>query len=614
MNVSSIRLSLQLEDLMVDPFTQELWEERFRDGLTAVRDAIWAGDHVSVDEARQEERRALREVAAHPAFAGLGPAIEATARGRWITARTAKAVRTLAAQLPPTAVTAVGQPADKAVLLWDRALQEGLRPDELAREFPALFDARPRQRRDPSTALKMRIRAVMWLRGNTPLARARAGIEKLYYAVTTALQLDSGSGPPTLAEASFYYEWDRLWRDAAREQRQLVTLLSFIAPSPLTLTMLRDGWEALPSPLRKVVTDQTSLAQLVTTLAERGLVAADLTTVTCSAPTQELVRSQLSQKSQATACAFAVRFLRAALPLDTHFHGSWRTWRQALPHVEAATRHADRLSARLADAARLLDRKAVFHLDADYDAEAAIADSLRAIDLADRAGRPDAEHYAIYLANYAIALRQAERLDDAIDAMDRSLQFHRDRLGTDDEEYASSLSIKAAMLSAGGRYQQAEQAHRESLETIRAVVARPPEPYVIGKLIEILNDYAAHLLRPKPGRTQGDVEAALGLLDEALTRVKRGEYGWRQVMANRARAWRLVGDLDAAEATYRDLVEYCEQAYGDPSYELYAALRDLADLLKERGSPDYHAVYLRAHEVDDAVGPDAPSDPDDPIA
>jgi hypothetical protein len=75
-----------------------------------------------------------------------------------------------------------------------------------------------------------------------------------------------------------------------------------------------------------------------------------------------------------------------------------------------------------------------------------------------------------------------------------------------------------------------------------------------------------------------------------------------------------VGAIGCAEAIYRDLVGYCEAAYGDSSYELYAALRDLADLLKERGSLDYHAVYLRAHEVDDAVGPDAPSDPDNPMA
>jgi hypothetical protein len=38
-------------------------------------------------------------------------------------------------------------------------------------------------------------------------------------------------------------------------------------------------------------------------------------------------------------------------------------------------------------------------------------------------------------------------------------------------------------------------------------------------------------------------------------------------------------------------------------------LRDHAEVLKELGSPAYDEVYMRAHEVDDEVGPDSPADP-----
>lgn len=81
-----------------------------------------------------------------------------------------------------------------------------------------------------------------------------------------------------------------------------------------------------------------------------------------------------------------------------------------------------------------------------------------------------------------------------------------------------------------------------------------------------------------------------------------------------ARALQRLGQLDAAEEVFRDLVAYCEEAYGDPSYELSVALRDLADVLEETGSPEYEEVYLRSHEVDDRVGPNAPADPDDPLS
>jgi tetratricopeptide (TPR) repeat protein len=486
-------------------------------------------------------------------------------------------------------------------------------PEGARRLVPHPVRTSARTRRDPSQALRMRILATMWLPGNRPRADARQGIESLYYAVTAALQTNELDGPPTLADASFDYEWERLLRDRPREERQLVTLLSFLAPAPLPLSTLASGWEALPSPLRRVVTDPTSLASLVTGLSERGLLAVDRDTVTCSAETQQQVHARLNGRSQRTACAFALRFLRAALPLNTHHHGSWKTWKPALPHVSATTAHADRLTVRLFDAARLLDRKAVYHMDADLDAEAAIEDALSAIALSDRAGQPDAEYHAIYLANHAMALRQAGRLDAAIDVMDQSLQFHRERIGVDDEEYASSLSIKAAMLSSRGQHNEAEQTHRQALASIRAVLARRPEPYVGGKLVEILNDYATHLLRHAAQFPAAD-DAAVALLDEALDHIRRGDYGWQQVTTNRAKAARKRGNLHEAETILRDLVQYCEQEIGDPSYELFAALADLADVLKERGSPDYEAIYLRAHEVDDAIGPDAATDDDDPTS
>jgi tetratricopeptide (TPR) repeat protein len=211
-----------------------------------------------------------------------------------------------------------------------------------------------------------------------------------------------------------------------------------------------------------------------------------------------------------------------------------------------------------------------------------------------------------------MALRQAGRLDEAIEVMDQSLQFHLERIGVNDEEYASGLSIKAAMLSARGQHEQAEQSHRQALDSIRAVLARRPEPYVEGKLVEILDDYATRLLRNAAELQIAD-DTAVALLDEALGHLRRGDYGWQQVTTNRAKAaWRR-GNLQEAETILRDLVHYCEQEFGDPSYELFAALADLADVLKERGSPDYEATYLRAHEVDDAIGPDAATDDDDPV-
>jgi hypothetical protein len=91
--------------------------------------------------------------------------------------------------------------------------------------------------------------------------------------------------------------------------------------------------------------------------------------------------------------------------------------------------------------------------------------------------------------------------------------------------------------------------------------------------------------------------------------VGRGEYGWQQIRLNRAKALRTAGRLDEAEPLLRDLVQFAEQAHGDPSLPLFAALAELAEVLEDQGNPDHEAVFLRAHEVDDALQ-DEP-DPDD---
>jgi tetratricopeptide (TPR) repeat protein len=210
-------------------------------------------------------------------------------------------------------------------------------------------------------------------------------------------------------------------------------------------------------------------------------------------------------------------------------------------HLDAAIGHAERLEVRLEDAAHLLDRLAVYYREVDNDAPAAVEAGERAIALADRAGRPDPEEYAIYLGNYAMALRFAHRMPDAVAAMDRSLEVTRDSLGTEHEEYVGSLGIKGSILGSWKRYAEAREARQEALTIIRRVMARRPEPAVRQTMVEILNDYAAFLLRGAPDLPEDAPGQAVALLDEALAQLDRGDYVWRQVAMDRARRCRAWG-------------------------------------------------------------------------
>ncbi|MFG2085872.1 tetratricopeptide repeat protein [Spirillospora sp. NPDC048824] len=596
----------------MEPFSSELWHDRFCDALVGVRDAVRARNLSLPDQ----ERRALRRIADHPGFAGLGPPIEPLARGKWIAARATAAVHSLAAALPPTAFTAVGLPADKAIVLWDRTLQNGLGPPELTRRSADLFgELRPRSSSTPRTALEMRIRSVMWLPGNHSMKGAASGITQVFHAITTALQIPDGPVLPSLADSSFDYEWTRLFEHRPPEQRQLVTLLCFMAAAPFPLALLSEGWDALPSPLRTVVRDPARLASLVTEVAAHGWFRTDPSAVTCAAEVQERVRSRLRRSAERTACSFVLRFLRAALSPDTHHHESWDGWRLAPPHVEAAAGQAERLDVRLSDAAYLLDRLSVYQRSADHDAPTAAETARHAVAICERTGISDPEAYSVIVGNLALALEQDRRFPEAIAAIEESLEVRARIFGTEDSDYAGTLSIKGYLLERAKRFTEAREAHQEALATMRRIVRRQPGRSTLETLVEVLNDYAACLRRGEP-RADASAEAlrtAMRLLDEALHLVERGAYGWKQVMVNRAHVLRLEGRLDEAETIFRDLVDYCEATYGDPSYELYVALRELSELLWERDSPDYDAVYLRAHEVDDAIGPDGRLEPDDPM-
>ena len=582
-------------------------------GIEAARDVAAFRRRASEDarnnvigSAADDEEDALRRLSDEPAFAELHPDLPTKVdEGRWIMTRILRAADALREELPSQRPTSEWTTAQKAVLLWADALTLGLRPAELFARQPDLL---PGRRSTSSGAGAMRVRSVMWLRGNRRVDSAAEGIERVYYAVVTALTQPS-QGPPAPDDIAFDYEWTRMTAATPSPEQQLLVLLAHLAPNvPVPLTLLRRGWEPLPSPLRDVVRDRAALQAVIAGLTRRGLVGRTEETVTCSAATQQRVRRALTRTEAGSAASITIRFVKAALPPDTHHHESWPLWRDSEQHVGAAVEAARASSRRLDDGAHMLDRLAVYLRDTQRLSEA-ITTSEEAVALADARGRPDLVEYATYLGNLALALRSANRLGNALEVMDQVLEVTVRSVGTEHEEYAGSLNIKGNVLGAMKRYGEAKQAHDEALAIIRRVAATRPVPEVVGTLVEILNDTASNLLRHEK---EDDTRRALALLDDANAHVERGEYGWTEIRFNRAEALRLLGRREEAESILRDLVNFSERAYGNPSLQLFAALANLAEVLEETGSPDYDAIFRRAHEVDDALQ-DEP-DSDDPDA
>jgi tetratricopeptide (TPR) repeat protein len=246
----------------------------------------------------------------------------------------------------------------------------------------------------------------------------------------------------------------------------------------------------------------------------------------------------------------------------------------------------------------MLDRLAVYLRETGATVLAVTA-SEQAVATSETAQRPNLVFHGVYLGNLATALRRAGRLQEAVRAADEAVNVAAQSVGTQDEEYASSLNAKANILAAARRYLEAEEVHLAALDTMRTVAAQRPSSGNVQYLVEILNDAAGVIL--SHGQTQQDRQRALGLLDEAAALADPSAHGWTEIMWNRAVALYQLGRLHESAAMWPQIAAHAERHFGDPSPRLLAILRNFIVVLKELDDPDTPVVVRRADAIEDAL-------------
>ncbi|MFE7760913.1 hypothetical protein [Streptomyces sp. NPDC057438] len=584
--------------LTVPPGFAATWQE-FRSGLRQVHTAA----ALALGDDREAEIEALRSVAQNPVFDLFGPRDGCTdvERGRWLADRVARGVQQARDTVPSVAPGGLGGATGQALVLWCLHVVLGIPLDELAAAQDGDIDP-PLQGRD----LAQKIEGRMWLSAR-PTGRAEPGIVTLYHEVQAALRdrfpTREGGADAELAHAHFGYEWRRLTRLGWEHERDLLTLLSTLAPDPLPVSFLAGAWGPLPGPLRDLGTSTHLMALALRRLLDRGLLLVtsreDNRLVGIPVLLHSLPAEALEAGQRRRWANIALRFLGVALREDTHDHDSWSEWRDARPHVLHLVDLAEEYGEGLQEAADLMDRLSVFHRVRGDDQDALSA-ARRALRLYEAAGNPGPVKHATYLTNYAMAVRVVDGPAAALEPVERALVIEANR---SDADHAQTLNLYASILESAGRLPQADEAYRQALAIARDVHEDTAAEEDAESLAMVLNDYSVHLLRhaPEQGTSARAVAAdVLRMLDEAENVSRPGGYGTEQIMLNRADALRRLGRLEDARGVLERLVALCED-WDEPTMLLFAALVALAEVLSDLGDSRHEEVLRRAHEVDDLL-------------
>jgi hypothetical protein len=201
----------------------------------------------------------------------------------------------------------------------------------------------------------------------------------------------------------------------------LLTLLAWLAPDPVPLTLLTEQGASLPAPLAEAVADPLALADRLATLRRRSLARTSPGSVEVHRVPAALLRARTADDRLGAGswAAAVVRLLGNAVPSNPWKNPPvWPTWRALLPHALAVADPARDLDEVIPQVSQLLRRAGIYLLARGEP----------------RAARP---------------------------LVERAYQLNRDRLDPDDNDMLHLATGLALVLAALGEHEQARIVERD---------------------------------------------------------------------------------------------------------------------------------------------------------
>src|SRR5258706_513405 len=396
---------------------------------------------------------------------------------------------------------------------------------------------------------------------------------------------------------------------ASRVSRDLLSLLSFLAPDSIPRDLLKSGEKVLPYPLVGVVKDPVSFDGAVASLLLYSLIDANEQAISLHRLVAAVTRDRMNLSERVRWAEVAVRLINDGFGFESIDVGTWGQCSSLLPQVMAVTAHAEALevvpevtAALLNDAGRYLLKRGQYLEAKDvleralklargiygdqHPSVSAIVNNLGrvchrmgqvseakqyyewAVAIDEPAFGRDHPHLATLVNNYGLCLMAGGEVGVAREKFQWALEVFERTSGADHPKLASVINNLGYATKGLGDFQGAHEHFRRALEIAEKKFG--PKHPTVASILHNLGDVA---------RGMGNLESAKSYFEKALA-IDRAVYAPTHPDLARdvdylGQVLKETGDFDAEKRLYADARDAIVKSHGDSHHRA----RDLATRL-----------------------------------
>ncbi|MEU4441719.1 FxSxx-COOH system tetratricopeptide repeat protein [Actinosynnema sp. NPDC050801] len=386
----------------------------------------------------------------------------------------------------------------------------------------------------------------------------------------------------TSAAASWTVALDRLAADDPAAA-QLLTLISWLAPEPVPLTMIAEQREHLSGPLATVVADPLALAATLGTIRRRAMARVSPDSLHLHRVPAALLRAR-SEQSWADV---ALRVVFAAAPGDPWNNpAQWPVWRQLLPHVLTA---AD--LGRDVDLVLELVERAASYLRSRGEPGQALPLHERIHEMLRTRHGDDHRRTLASARNLANCLSDVRDYQRARELHETTLARSRAVLGEHDAHTMNSMNDLATVMWRMHEFEAARALGEEVLAYRRSVSGQDDASTLVAA------NSLANILRGL-----GEGELARELHEDTFTRRRRllGEDHPDTLASanNLGFALQVLGEFERARELHEDTLARCQRVLGEGHPQALQSAGNLVNTLRGLGEHERaDALQSRTEEL-----------------